>query len=299
MSPEQVRGARDVDCRTDVYAFGVMLFEALTGRWPFDAETYNELILKIATEPPPRASDLNPNLHPELIAVIERAMARDPDARFPNIESLAFGLEPFAGGARFRITRATFDTPLIPGGFPVSRTPTLDSKHSIRTPLKAAPLKAAPQRSRAGVIVAALVAGLVLCAGVGGLMLRGRQAESASVAHPTLQPSAAGPTSPPLAAGKALAPGVETSVNAIQGVSALANATGSDHNAVHIVASKNSKRPVVLRDKRWIPDPPPPPEPVASKRLPKDWDERISTDTPRLTRAADLPAGRIDSHDFR
>jgi hypothetical protein len=107
-----------------------------------------------------------------------------------------------------------------------------------------------------------------------------------------------------MAAGDTLPAGIATSVSAVQRVSLPANAVeGIHHAGAHIVAIKNSKRPAVLRDERSIPDPPASSDPIAaptaSKRLPKDWDERISTDTPRLTRAADLPAGRIDSRDFR
>jgi serine/threonine protein kinase len=306
MSPEQVRGAREVDARTDVYAFGVMLFEALTGQWPFDAETYNELIVKIATEPTPRASDRNPDLHPEIVAVIERAMAREPEARFPNIESLALALEPFAGGVRFRVTRASVDSSLSAGDFTSSRVNAMSrsgpSPLDIRTldsnTIQPTPLQVAPQRPRARMIVAAVA--LVLCAGLGVLVLRGRRAESASTARAGSQPTAANLAAPPAVAAKAPAPGVETSLSAIQAVSAPANATESNHTTgPRIAATKNSKRPVVLRDKRWNPAPPPTPEPVANKRLPQDWDDRISVDAPRLTRAADLPAGRIDSRDFR
>lgn len=306
MSPEQVRGAGEVDVRTDVYAFGVILFEALTGHWPFDAETYNELIVKIATEPTPRASDRNPSLQPGLVAVIQRAMARDPDARYLDIESLALALEPFAGGARFRITRTPADGSVssdavssarvssISRSGPTTRdVPALDSKPTLLTRLRVA-----PRRARARLIVAAIA--LALFAGAGALVLRGRQAETGSVAAPAAQPSAASVTSPPKPTAVVLARGSETSVSAAQAGVAPAKGTKGDHDAsARVVATKNSQRPVVLRDKHWSPAPPPRPQPVASERPLKDWDDRISPDAPRLTRAADLPAGRIDSQDFR
>ena len=106
MAPEQVRGARDVDLHADIYSIGVMLFEVFAGQKPFDADTYNELILKIATEPPPQLSSIAPEVHPGLAAIVERAMARDAGARFHSIEELALALEEFAGGIRFQGQRA-------------------------------------------------------------------------------------------------------------------------------------------------------------------------------------------------
>ena len=102
MSPEQVRGLRDVDARGDVYAFGVILYEMLTGAFPFDAETYNELIVKIATEDPTPITTLLPDLDLALVEVIGRAMARSRDARYASVAELAAALEPFAGGVTFR-----------------------------------------------------------------------------------------------------------------------------------------------------------------------------------------------------
>jgi len=132
MSPEQVRGSKDVDVRSDVYAFGVILYELLTGQRPFDAETYNQLILKIATESPAPIPELNAQVDRKLVAVIERAMARDPAARFSGIEALAVALEPFAAGATFRASTVRPPGSAAPSGeyvaVPIARRKTVGKR---------------------------------------------------------------------------------------------------------------------------------------------------------------------------
>jgi serine/threonine-protein kinase len=99
MSPEQIRGATEIDSRVDIYAFGVILYEALTGRVPFDGKTYSALVLEIATGTPTRPCDVNPRLAGALERVILKAMAREPAQRFQTMEELAKALAPFASGA--------------------------------------------------------------------------------------------------------------------------------------------------------------------------------------------------------
>jgi len=82
MSPEQAKGARAIDTRSDLYSVGVIIYEAVTGQVPFNAETFNELIFKIALESPPPPEQFVPNLDPAFGVVMRRAMARDPAERF-------------------------------------------------------------------------------------------------------------------------------------------------------------------------------------------------------------------------
>ncbi|HEX3342992.1 MAG TPA: cytochrome c peroxidase, partial [Polyangiaceae bacterium] len=96
MSPEQMRSSRDVDARSDVWAFGVVLFELLTRRWPYEAETMPELVLKVVTEPPQPIAELRPDLPQGMIDVVERCLKKDPADRYADAGELALALEPFA-----------------------------------------------------------------------------------------------------------------------------------------------------------------------------------------------------------
>ena len=82
MAPEQARGERDLDARVDLYACGVILYEALTGRRPFTAANYNALLVQILTASPRPAIELRPALPPGFGAVIDKAMARRREDRY-------------------------------------------------------------------------------------------------------------------------------------------------------------------------------------------------------------------------
>jgi serine/threonine-protein kinase len=300
-----VRGAPNVEARAYGYAFGVMLFEAMTGPRPFEAETYNELILKIATEPSPNAFELNPSLNTELIDVIERAMARDPEQRIQTIEELALALEPFAGGARFRTGRHA-DPALISGDFPLPRSTTGDSTTlakslPARTPQQASVPIEPPRKRNGALMIGVAAAALLVGLGLGALLLRdgAKHDRQLSIAHPAPQPTAAGAdTVPPAPAPQKL----ETSMSAMQqGVSAPADPDTSAQRAAMPAPKAPKQHPAAaLPNKRWLSDPPAPeaiPAPAPSKRAPpKDWDDRLTVDTPHTS---DAPAGRIDTHDFR
>jgi serine/threonine-protein kinase len=99
MSPEQARGEQDLNLRSDIYAMGVILYQMLTGKLPFDAANYNALLIKILTEEPVPPEQLNPDLPPELADAINTAMSRDPNTRFSDCLTFRARLLPFVPGA--------------------------------------------------------------------------------------------------------------------------------------------------------------------------------------------------------
>jgi serine/threonine-protein kinase len=96
MSPEQLRSSKNVDARTDVWALGVMLYEALVGRPPFEAETVTGLCAKIAADAPVPLREHDPSLPAELDAVVMRCLEKSVDRRFASVAELAVALRPFA-----------------------------------------------------------------------------------------------------------------------------------------------------------------------------------------------------------
>src|ERR1700722_7145240 len=82
MSPEQARGDRNLDARVDLYACGVILYEAPTGRRPFTAANYNALLLQILSTKPKPARDFRPALPSGFDAVLDKALARNRDDRY-------------------------------------------------------------------------------------------------------------------------------------------------------------------------------------------------------------------------
>jgi len=95
MSPEQMKSARDVDPRSDIWAIGVILFELLTGQLPFQGNSITEVVVSVTTSKVPNIRDLRSEVPVGLVEVIARCLERDPDRRFADVGALAKALVPF------------------------------------------------------------------------------------------------------------------------------------------------------------------------------------------------------------
>src|SRR5947209_3215739 len=96
LSPEQAQGL-PVDDRSDLYSVGVVLYEMLTGRVPFDGDSAVSIALKQVAEPPRPPRELNPSIPPELEAVVLRAIAKDPAHRFQDADEMITVLDRVRG----------------------------------------------------------------------------------------------------------------------------------------------------------------------------------------------------------
>jgi len=89
MSPEQARGIKDLDRRSDVYSLGIVIFQALTGQMPYRAETPMGAAVAHITEPVPEVLRFKPDLPPACDALIRGALAKNPNERFSSAEEVA------------------------------------------------------------------------------------------------------------------------------------------------------------------------------------------------------------------
>jgi serine/threonine protein kinase len=93
MAPEQMVSARSTDTRSDIWSIGVVMYQMLAGRPPFEAETYAQLVLKVGTSPP---NPLHVALPPGLQDIVFRCLEKDPQRRMQSVGELARMLAPYA-----------------------------------------------------------------------------------------------------------------------------------------------------------------------------------------------------------
>src|SRR5688572_1698137 len=96
MSPEQAKGVRELDPRTDIYSAAVILYEALSGRVPHTAQTFNELILKIVLEDPNPLDPPQTEAESAFHDLVKKGMARKPDERFQSAREFTEALDAWA-----------------------------------------------------------------------------------------------------------------------------------------------------------------------------------------------------------
>ncbi|MBA2350138.1 MAG: Stk1 family PASTA domain-containing Ser/Thr kinase [Solirubrobacterales bacterium] len=113
LSPEQAQGL-PVSAQSDLYSIGIMLFELLTGRVPFEGDSAVSIALKQVSETPPRPAVLNPAVTPELEQVIMRALEKEPARRFGDADEFAAALEHAAASLDSGTTSVVPQVPVAP-----------------------------------------------------------------------------------------------------------------------------------------------------------------------------------------
>jgi hypothetical protein len=98
MAPEQIAAGRDVDPRADIYSCGVIMYEALAGKVPFDAPSVHGVIYRIMNETPPSPAHVNHNIPKEMGKIILKAIHKDPRDRFGSMEEFARAIQSFGSG---------------------------------------------------------------------------------------------------------------------------------------------------------------------------------------------------------
>jgi serine/threonine-protein kinase len=226
MSPEQAEGAKTVDFRADIWAIGVIAFECLVGRRPFEGETIGTLVLEICTRPLPVPSNIG-MVPVGFDAWFARACAREPAARFASARDAAADLRRICQARGYASDDREVAPALIEG---------------VRTKL-VAPESARPNRKRLAFLGGAVVvaAGAVLVV----VSTRSPEAPPASPAMATPQPRplelppvAAPPPPPPVAVKPVVAPAPEVATPAPSEAAKPSPAASRPHRHAEKASSK-------------------------------------------------------------
>ncbi|MGO8997300.1 MAG: serine/threonine protein kinase [Polyangiaceae bacterium] len=220
MSPEQAKGSKHTDHRSDLYSVGVVLFECATGQVPFQADTFNELMFKIVLEPPPDPETLVQGLDPRFAAIIRKAMAREPDARYQNAaefqQAISAWMSAAGVGSGVFAQAPPPRAPMTSGGdlgtTPATSGPSPVALGKTAGSLPGAVATAPPTGTKKskGPLVAGVGVALAIMAVVGALAFKGRQGKATATAEPPAAveavqtaTAAATATAPPAAAPSA------------------------------------------------------------------------------------------------
>ena len=207
MSPEQARGAARDGLAQRHLCVGVILYESVTGRVPFEGASPTDLLFQIALSTPPPIPTLVNDVDPAFCSIVEKAMARDPGARFQTGAEFIAALDAWAQRGVGVTGPVAVPTQVLPGAHVGGPTGMMSPFASTPAPMGGTPWASSqsvpmPPKRRAGLVFALVGAGVVAVAAVVAVVaLRGRSVPAVAAPSPlaSTPTSALIPTPPPVA----------------------------------------------------------------------------------------------------
>jgi serine/threonine protein kinase len=284
MSPEQARGLRNIDHRSDLWALGVIAHKCVTGVLPFEGESVGDLLVKICTSPLPTPSVTMPGLPATFDGWFYRALEREPASRFGSALELSEALAFAAGLSTRQSAVSSQDGSVATTGR--ARAAASSATGSGATPLAAAGVTSAPftastqpAKSSRGVLLGVLAAAVV-----GGSVGVVAVAKLASDRHPATQTDVVSAPSL-LTAAVAVTPSTTASALLASPTPSASAAPAATHLVVRpptalpaatasigsMMTTSHSKLPLVATPPPPLP-PPPPVKPITTKSSPNPAD---------------------------
>jgi len=312
MPPEQLQ-AHPVDLRVDVYALGVVLYELLTGQKPFEAHTEASIMQAILFEPLIPVSERRLELPPELVRIVDRALAKTREERYPDCRSFQADLERYLVSTgepvgpwqlaqlvkqveeapRLKETPVSSSRPRssprkpMPEPTAAPRPPGQDVTHlQAANETLAAPM---PDRSRAGILGAGVGIAVLLLLGAGALLLR-EQSPAPVVTSPARQAPPVAEAAPVVEAPPVVeaAPVEEVPpVAEAQEVVALAARVEAAEGEAEASGAEPATEPVAEAEA------PAPAEPPAPKPATRTTKRRVSRDRTKVAASSQAKTGTV------
>ncbi len=234
MSPEQCEGKGLIDHRSDVYSLGVVMYELLTGRVPFPGEGFGEILVAHLTKTPEPPSQLNPDIRPEVEAIVLHSIEKDRNRRFQSMAEFAAAVEnpedhlahwsalpgyvaPANSGSNNGTMMMTTDSPTVrgPSGVMATVKGPLTGSAPRPTTLSGAASEMSdglPGRSRAPLFIG-LTLGLAVLGGGGWYFTRGKPVDPATTTTTTATTTVPTTTTTPEVVPPPAAPGIVVTIN--------------------------------------------------------------------------------------